>query len=44
LSMDLSIQTLAGGVLLALVAAMLAGWYPAWRMSRTMPAAALRYE
>jgi putative ABC transport system permease protein len=29
---------------LALVAALLAGVYPAWRMSRTSPAVALRGE
>jgi len=31
-------------VLLALVGALLAGVYPAWRMSRTSPSEALRQE
>lgn len=35
---------LAEAVLLALVAAVVAGLYPAWRMSRTSPAEALRTE
>jgi putative ABC transport system permease protein len=34
----------AQAVALALVGALLAGLYPAWRMSRTPPAAALRGE
>ncbi|MDX1409923.1 MAG: FtsX-like permease family protein, partial [Saprospiraceae bacterium] len=44
LSMDVSLITLLGGVLLALVAAIAAGWYPAKRMARTPPAVDLRYE
>lgn len=35
---------LAEAVMLALLAALLAGVYPAWRMARTAPAAALREE
>ena len=35
---------LLGALALALAAALLAGVYPAWRMSRTSPAAALREE
>jgi putative ABC transport system permease protein len=38
--LDVMLQALA----LALVGALLAGLYPAWRMSRTSPAAALRGE
>jgi putative ABC transport system permease protein len=44
LSMDLTAGTLAQGVLLALTAALLAGLYPAWRMSKSSPALALRQE
>ncbi len=44
LTMDLSVYTLVGGVVLALLAGMLAGWYPARRMAGTEPARALRYE
>lgn len=45
-SMDMHIDplTLGGALLLALVAALLAGLYPAWRMSRTPAALALREE
>jgi putative ABC transport system permease protein len=38
------LQTLAGGLAAAVIAALLAGLYPAWKMSRTPPAAALRDE
>jgi putative ABC transport system permease protein len=38
------VQVLFEALLLALAAALLAGLYPAWRMSRTQPAAALREE
>ncbi len=44
LTMDVSLITLAGGVLLAAGAAIVAGWYPAQRMARTAPAVDLRYE
>lgn len=44
LNVDLSAPVLLGGVTLAVAAGILAGWYPAWRMARTPPAAALRYE
>jgi len=45
-SMELAVlpQTLAGGVLLALAAALLAGLAPAWRLARAPLAAALREE
>jgi len=45
-SLDLGVgaAVLAQAVALALVAALLAGLYPAWRMSRASPAAALRGE
>jgi putative ABC transport system permease protein len=45
-SMALRIDSgiLLQGVLLALIAAVLAGCYPAWRMARTSPATALRSE
>ncbi len=45
-SMDMSIapHLLLQGVALALVAALLAGVWPGWRMARTSPAAALREE
>ncbi len=38
------LSTLAGSALLTLAAALLAALYPAWRMARTSPAAALREE
>lgn len=44
LTVDISATTLLGGVVLAVAAGIVAGWYPAWRMARTPPAAALRYE
>lgn len=37
-------EVLAGGFLLAVGSSVAAGLYPAWRMSRTSPAAALRNE
>ena len=45
-SMDVVVpgEVLLDAVLLALVAALLAGLYPAWRMSQTAPAQALREE
>ena len=45
-SMELAISpaTLVQTVVLALVAALLAGLYPAWKMARTTPARALREE
>ena len=45
-SMDVVVpgMVLLDAVLLALVAALLAGLYPAWRMSQTAPAQALREE
>ena len=45
-SMDLIIpgEVLMEALLLALISALLAGLYPAWRMSRTSPAQALREE
>lgn len=44
LKLELSPASLAEGVALALVAAALAGIYPAWRARRVPPAAALRGE
>ena len=44
LEMEVGAGVLVQAVLLALVGAVLAGLYPAWRMSRTSPAAALRGE
>lgn len=44
LRMDVGPDVLVQAVGLALVGALLAGLYPAWRMSRTSPAAALRGE
>jgi putative ABC transport system permease protein len=45
-SLDLVVDPLllAQALLLALVAALLAGAYPAWRMARTPPALALRAD
>lgn len=44
LRMEVGPEVLAQAVALAVVGALLAGVYPAWRMSRTSPAAALRGE
>ena len=44
LRMEVGFDVVLQAVVLALVAALLAGLYPAWRMSRTSPAAALRGE
>jgi len=44
LRMELSPDVLLQAVGLALIGALVAGVYPAWRMSRTSPAAALRGE
>jgi putative ABC transport system permease protein len=44
LDMQVGPEVLAQAVGLALVGALLAGLYPAWRMSRTSPALALRGE
>ena len=44
LSMQLQVGEFAQAFLVALAAALLAGLYPAWRMSRTDPADALRME
>ena len=44
LQMDLSAVVLGQAVAIALVSALLAGLYPAWRMSRTPPATALRSQ
>ena len=44
LDMHVGLQVPAQAVALALVGALLAGVYPAWRMSRTAPAVALRGE
>jgi putative ABC transport system permease protein len=44
LEMELGPGLLAQSLLLAVVGALLAGIYPAWRMSRTSPAEALRQE
>ncbi len=44
LSFNLEWQPLLQGVLMALVAGLGAGVYPAWRMARTLPAEALRCE
>jgi putative ABC transport system permease protein len=38
----LPVEVLAHTMLVAIVAAVLAGLYPAWRLSRTSPAQALR--
>jgi putative ABC transport system permease protein len=42
--MDLFPLTLLQAVAVGVVAALLAGLYPAWRMSRTRPSEALRDE
>ena len=44
LQMELGPGVFAQGLALALVGSLLAGVYPAWRMSRTSPATALRNE
>jgi len=44
LDMHVGLQVPAQALALALVGALLAGVYPAWRMSRTAPAVALRGE
>ena len=44
LQVDVSPEILAQAVVLALVAAILAGLYPAWKMARANPALALRDE
>ena len=44
LQMDVGPGILAQGLLLAVLGALLAGIFPAWRMSRTSPAVALREE
>lgn len=44
LRMEVGVDVLAQAMALAVVGALLAGLYPAWRMSRTSPAAALRGE
>ena len=44
LRMEVGPDVLLQAVALALAGAVLAGLYPAWRMSRTSPAAALRGE
>ncbi|GIX08064.1 MAG: permease [Candidatus Poribacteria bacterium] len=44
LEMHLSPAWLLQAVLLGVAAALLAGWYPAWRMSRVPPAEVLREE
>jgi putative ABC transport system permease protein len=44
LQMELGPEILLQAVLLAFLGALLAGVYPAWRMSRTSPAEALRQE
>lgn len=44
LFMELEGSVLVEGVLVAVVGALLAGLYPAWRMARTAPALALRGE
>jgi putative ABC transport system permease protein len=44
LQMEISLVTLGQALIVAVVAALLAGCYPAWRMSRTSPAESLREE
>jgi putative ABC transport system permease protein len=44
LELDLDSAVFGQAILIALVSALLAGIYPAWRMSRTPPARALRSE
>lgn len=44
LTMEVGPEVLGQAVVLAVVGALLAGLYPAWRMSRTSPALALRGE
>ena len=40
----LDLNMIAAGLLLSLVAGLIAGIYPAWKMSRSSPALALREE
>jgi putative ABC transport system permease protein len=44
MEMQFSSAIILQGMILGLLAALLAGIYPAWRMSRTQPAIALRSE
>ena len=44
LQLDLSPPIFLQGIALAVLAALIAGAYPAWRMSRSAPALALREE
>jgi putative ABC transport system permease protein len=44
LDMQIGPEVLAQAIGLALVGALVAGVYPAWRMARTRPAVALRGE
>ena len=44
LNMEIGPEVLGQAVALAVIGALLAGLYPAWRMSRTSPALALRGE
>ena len=44
LNMEIGPEVLGQAIALAVLGALLAGLYPAWRMSRTSPALALRGE
>ena len=44
MTMSIDVSQIAGAVLLAVIAAVLAGLYPAYRMAKTRPALALRGE
>jgi putative ABC transport system permease protein len=44
LNMEIGPEVLGQAVALAVIGALLAGLYPAWRMSKTSPALALRGE